>query len=161
MELEKVRLEALRKAEKLNLLLQEPGGAVVAFSGGVDSSFLLYKAKQAWGSERVLAVTATSELQPVEEIKEAVETAELLAVKHLVISTEILSRDEFVENTPERCYYCKRELFRCLLQLAEQHKLPAVLEGSNFDDLDDYRPGLAAAREYGIRSPLLEAGLTK
>lgn len=161
MALEEARSEAPRKAEKLNRLLQELSGAVVAFSGGVDSTFLLYKAKQAWGPERLLAVTAASELQPAEEIEEARKTAGLLAVNHLVISTEILSREDFARNSPQRCYYCKRELFGHLLELAGQHRLPAVLEGSNFDDLSDYRPGLTAAREHGIKSPLLEAGLTK
>ncbi len=152
---------ALQKEKKLSSLLAGWKGAIVAFSGGVDSTYLLHKAEQAWGPERVLAVTAVSPLLPEEEIEEAKKTAGFLGVKHLALPFEIMSREGFLLNTRRRCYYCKYELFNRLLELGQKHGLPVVLEGSNQDDLKEYRPGLIAAREWGIKSPLLEVGLTK
>ncbi len=158
---EQLKKEMFQKEKRLNLLLREFAGGVVAFSGGVDSTFLAFKAKQAWGPEKVLAVTAVSGLQAEGEIPGVREIADFLGIKHLLVPFEILSREEFVRNTPRRCYYCKCELFMRLRKIAAEYKLPAVMEGSNRDDAGEYRPGLIAARKYGIGSPLMEAGLIK
>jgi len=150
-----------QKEEKLELLLKVLDSVLLAFSGGVDSAYLLFKAVHVIGRDKVLAVTADSALYPPEEAEAARKLASALGVHHIVIKTGELSREEFCSNSPQRCYYCKSELFSELGKLAREHNLSYVLDGSNADDTGDYRPGSRAARECGVRSPLQEAGLTK
>lgn len=148
------------KLQNLRSLLAPLSGAVVAFSGGVDSTLLLAVASDVLGG-RVLAVTASSPTYPPEETGAAVETATKLGVPVKVIETSELSDPCFLSNPRDRCYHCKRELARRLLDTAAERGGDAVLEGSNMDDLGDERPGMRAIHEAGIRSPLLEAELTK
>jgi uncharacterized protein len=137
------------------------GKVLTAFSGGADSTFLLYTAKQVLGGENVLAVIAESPTYPVEEIEDAIRVADSLGVKCRIIRTEEFSDENFVANSRERCYYCKKELFAKMKVLAGENGIPIVIDGSNFDDLSDHRPGSRAREEFGVRSPLQEAGLTK
>ncbi len=133
---------------------------LIAYSGGVDSTFLLKVASSVLG-DRVVAVTATSETYPSGELAEASKNVKMLGVRHIIINTNELDDERFASNPPERCYYCKTELFSKLTALARQHKLNYMADGSNFDDLNDFRPGTKAASEFGVRSPLREAMLTK
>jgi uncharacterized protein len=137
------------------------GSALVAYSGGVDSAFLLKIALEALGSERVLAVTATSESLVVEELDEARALAQRLGAAHEVITTSELQSEDYASNPANRCYFCKGELFHELASIAKSRGYGVVLDGANYDDLSDHRPGHAAAVELGARSPLQEAGLTK
>ncbi|MFU8857199.1 MAG: ATP-dependent sacrificial sulfur transferase LarE, partial [Deferrisomatales bacterium] len=133
---------------------------VVGFSGGVDSTFLLAVAREVLG-DRVLGVTATSETYPERERREAEELARSLGARHRIIVSEELDVPGFADNPKNRCYFCKKELFGKLREVADAEGLPHVLDGTNTDDRGDYRPGRQAARELGVRSPLDEAGLTK
>ena len=148
------------KLAHLKELLREMDGAVVAFSSGVDSTFLLRVAHEVLG-ERVIAATIRSHTFPRRELDEAVAFCRAEGVRHEIIDSEELDIPGFAENPPDRCYHCKRELFSRLLAFAHANGLAAVLEGSNLDDDGDYRPGRRAIRELGIVSPLHEAGLTK
>ena len=152
--------QALAKLERLRERLRVIGGAVVAFSSGVDSTFLLRVAHEELG-DRVVAATARSHSFPKRELDEATAFCRAEGVRHVVIDSEELDIPGFAENPPDRCYHCKRELFGKLLAFARDNGLAAVLEGSNIDDDGDYRPGRRAIRELGILSPLHEAGLTK
>jgi uncharacterized protein len=155
-----VREEVRTKLETLSQRLAETGGLVVAYSGGVDSTLLLKVAHVALG-DRVLAVTARSETYPEHEVEEAIRLARELGIRLREIHTEELAREEFASNPPERCYFCKRELFGKLLEIAQAEGLAVVVDGANVDDVGDFRPGSRAAAELGVRSPLREAGLTK
>ncbi|GAW91020.1 ATP-dependent sacrificial sulfur transferase LarE [Calderihabitans maritimus] len=151
---------AEHKLEKLKNILSEMGGVVIAFSGGVDSTFLTKVAHEVLG-DKALAVTATSETYPQHELEEAKRLAGSLGVRHLIIRSEELEVPGFADNPPDRCYHCKKELFSKLKQVAEEQGLAYIIDGSNADDIHDYRPGMKAIRELGVRSPLREAGLTK
>jgi len=151
----------IKKLRHLKKLLKEMESVLIAYSGGVDSTFLLKIAKDVLEENKVLAVTATSLTYPACEIKDAKTIAKRLMVRHLVIKTDELFNQKFAENSIDRCYWCKRELFFKLIALAKEYKLNYILDGSNYDDTKDFRPGMKAARELGVRSPLEETGLTK
>ncbi len=148
------------KLEKLKDILKKMDSVLIAYSGGVDSTFLLKVAKDTLG-EKVIAVTALSPTYPKEEFEQAEKMAKEMGVKHIVIETHELENPNFVNNPPRRCYYCKKELFSKLKKLANQNGIRWVADGSNFDDTKDFRPGMEASKELDIRSPLKEAELTK
>jgi uncharacterized protein len=150
-----------KKLQRLKKILAEMESVLISYSGGVDSTFLLKIAKDALDDDKVLAVTAASLTYPACEIEDAKITAKGLKVRHLVIKTDELSNKKFAENPVDRCYWCKRELFSKLIALAKEYKLKYVLDGSNYDDTKDFRPGMKAARELGVRSPLEEAEFGK
>ncbi|MBN1662941.1 MAG: ATP-dependent sacrificial sulfur transferase LarE [Deltaproteobacteria bacterium] len=149
--------------EKLALLknaLQSLGSLAVAFSGGVDSTFLLKVAHDVL-SEGTLAVTARSSTYPEKEFADAVRFITDHRIPHVTIVSEELDIERFADNPPNRCYFCKRELFSKIVALARDKDIRYVADGSNCDDLGDYRPGMQALRELGIISPLKEAKMTK
>jgi uncharacterized protein len=148
------------KLAGLERILADLESAVVAFSGGVDSSLLLAVAVKVLGA-RALAVTATSETYPERELIEARALAGQLGARHCEVVSEELDIPEFKHNPRNRCYYCKKELFAKLREIAGQECIAHVLDGTNLDDRGDHRPGRQAAEELGVRSPLEEAGFTK
>jgi len=147
------------KLTELITILKSMQSAVLAYSGGVDSTFLL-KALQNSGI-RTLAVTAVSEITPLNDLHIANEMTAGLGIEHRIIGTDELSIEEFVRNTPERCFFCKDELYKKLSDIAISEGYMFVLDGSNGDDTQDYRPGMKAAAKYNVRSPLIEASLSK
>ncbi|GFP21814.1 pyridinium-3,5-biscarboxylic acid mononucleotide sulfurtransferase [Candidatus Hakubella thermalkaliphila] len=151
--------ELAQKYEKLKELLTQED-LVVAYSGGVDSTLLLKVAQEVLG-DRVVAVTALSPTYPEDELEFAREMVRVLGVKHILIISQELEDPGFVENSPLRCYYCKRELFGKLSQVAQELGIRRVAYGQNLDDLTDYRPGHRAAEEFQVCSPLREAGFNK
>ena len=150
----------MTKLDRLKTILAEMDGILVAFSGGVDSSLLLRVALEVKPG-KVKAVTALLSSLPPRELEQAKKIISLLQAPHIILPVAELEIPGFSENTPERCYYCKKELLTRILKVAEEQGLKAVVEGSNADDRNDFRPGMRAVAELGVRSPLQEAGLTK
>jgi len=148
------------KLDKLKGIINQSDGAVIAFSGGVDSTLLARVAHDELGS-KALAVTVQSETYPSFQTEEAKKIAKTIGIRHRTAESNELDVPEFSRNAPDRCYHCKIELFTLLKQIAVEEDLPSVFEGSNADDTSDYRPGLKAIKELGIISPLMMAGLTK
>lgn len=148
------------KMRALQAWLRDRGSVLVAYSGGVDSTFLVAVAFQVLG-DRVLAVTADSPSLPRAELAEAGDLAIRIGVAHTVIETSEMANPVFTANPPDRCYHCKSELFGTLRKVAEARGLAVVVDGSNLDDLGDFRPGTRAAQEQGIVRPLQECGFTK
>ncbi|MCK8816127.1 ATP-dependent sacrificial sulfur transferase LarE [Natroniella sulfidigena] len=149
-----------QKYQKLQNIITELGSVVIAFSGGVDSTFLSKVCKDVLGDNAV-AVTARSSTYPEREFKEAKELAEEIGIEQVVIISEETEVDGFANNPPDRCYYCKHELFSKVEEVAKERNIKYVLDGSNYDDLQDFRPGMKAAEELEVVSPLKEAELTK
>ena len=152
--------EREQKKAKLEYILRTAGKAAIAFSGGVDSAYLLYEAHRILGDD-ALAVTAVSAAVPDREIKEAIDFCKERGIRQIVCETEELKLEEYKKNSEKRCYYCKKEIFKKLSDIAAENGFSVIMDGSNKDDEGDYRPGMAALDEMGIRSPLREAGYTK
>lgn len=149
--------------DKLNVLindLKEMKKVAIAYSGGVDSNFLLKVAKDTLG-ENIVAITISAMMHSSREIKEAINYAKEYDANHIVYNIDNLDLQEFIENGPTRCYHCKKFIFGKIKEIASEHNIKYILDGTNLSDLDDYRPGLKALEELNIVSPLKNAGLTK
>lgn len=149
-----------QKFDKLKNILKELGSVAIAYSGGVDSTFLLKVSKEVLG-DNVIAVTAKSSTYPEREFNEARNFVEQFGAKHIVIISEELEIEGFSKNPINRCYFCKKELFSKVWEVAKEHGIKQVLDGSNFDDIGDFRPGMKAAKELSVLSPLKASELTK
>jgi uncharacterized protein len=148
------------KLDVLVKILKNMQSVLVAYSGGTDSTFLLKVAVNVLG-DKAIAVTASSETYTPRELQEAKHNAALIGTQHIIVRTNELDNPNFTSNPPDRCYYCKKELFTKLYALAKEYGLNDVIDGSNCDDEQDFRPGMRAVTEFRVRSPLKDAGFTK
>jgi pyridinium-3,5-biscarboxylic acid mononucleotide sulfurtransferase len=148
------------KFERLNSLLREQDGLLVAFSAGVDSTFLLKVAHMVLG-EQAIALTASSPTAPPGEVEAAKEFANSLGCRHIVLESHEMSNPLFAQNPVNRCFFCKDELYRICRGEADKLGIQTIVDGTNLDDLKDHRPGLQAANQWGVRHPLVEAEMTK
>ena len=148
------------KSEILVARLKEYKSAVIAFSGGVDSTFLARVAKDIYG-DNLLLITATSSTYPFYELDEAKSLAVMLGIKHKIIVSEEIDIPGYADNPPDRCYYCKSELFGKIKYIASKEGFEVIFDGSNADDLKDFRHGMKAKKEKGVLSPLADSGFTK
>jgi pyridinium-3,5-biscarboxylic acid mononucleotide sulfurtransferase len=149
--------------QKINILkgiIEELGSVVIAYSGGIDSTFL---AKISYDvlAEKALAVTGHSDVNSSQDLNDAKKYADLIGINHLILPTEEVNSSDFNKNDKNRCFYCKTELFSKCLQIAKEKGYSYVIEGSNFDDLNDYRPGMKASCDLNIKQPIVEAEITK
>ncbi|MCZ6789062.1 MAG: ATP-dependent sacrificial sulfur transferase LarE [Chloroflexi bacterium] len=149
-----------QKLQQLGDLLTDMRSVVVAYSGGVDSAFLAAMAHQSLG-DQCIAVTASSPSLPPGELEKASDLAKRLGLRHRVIETREVEEPDYAANGPRRCYFCKSHLYRHFQALAKEEGYVHVVDGATLDDNEDFRPGAAAAREWGVRSPLVEVGFTK
>ncbi len=152
--------ELRSKLEALKQEIKSMGKVLIAFSGGVDSTFLTKVAVDAL-SNNAFAVTAHSPSVPEKDFRDAVNLAKLIGANHKIIETKELSNENYKSNPNNRCYFCKEELYTKLTDLANELNIQSILDGTNYDDIQDYRPGMKAASEHNIRSPLKELGFTK
>ncbi len=152
--------ETSEKYQRLKSILQEMHSLVIGYSGGVDSTLLLKVACDLLGS-KALAVIGKSETYPSAEYREAVKLATSFGARFIEVQTEETDILKFKENPPDRCYFCKTELFGKLMEIAAQEEIPWIADGTITDDVGDFRPGMKAKKENNVRSPLLEAGLSK
>ena len=154
-------LDVIEKLEKLQNVIRTFNKVAVAFSGGADSSFLLHEAAEILGKENVLAITVSSPAFPKAETDAAVKFCKNAGIKQILLDVDMMCVKEFRENSTDRCYHCKKALFKKVEKTAKENDVQIVCDGSNSDDDGDYRPGLKAIAELGVRSPLKEAGLSK
>ncbi len=150
----------IKKLKSLKKQLKSTDGVAVAFSGGVDSTFLLSIAKDVLG-DKLIAVTLTSASYPKRELDTAIEFASFLKVKHFLVESSEMEDENFLKNSSMRCYYCKKTAFKKIFEIAEANNIKYVADGQNYDDIYDYRPGSRAAEEYGVKSPLKQCLLGK
>ncbi len=150
----------LSKLDKLKKFIKKYNSAIVAYSGGVDSSFLLYVCKKVLG-DKVLAVTATSPTYTKEELEFAKKFTKKYNIKHLIIKTCEFKEKNFLKNLPDRCFYCKKELFSKLEEIRKKFNYDVIFDATNYDDLKDFRPGEQAKKLYNVVSPLKEIKITK
>lgn len=153
-------MDHLKKLEQLKGLIKSYGGLAVAFSGGVDSTLLMEVAHEVLG-KKCLAVIATSSTYPKREYESALAWVQERCIRHMVIISEEIDIPGFRDNPPDRCYFCKKELFSRIQREVGRLGIHVIADGANFDDTGDFRPGIRAARELGVKSPLMECGLTK
>ena len=153
-------MEINQKLDNLRNRLLELGKVAIAYSGGVDSNFLLKVAKDTLG-DKVIAVTLHAMMHSEREIEEAINYAKEFEVEHIVVSIDNFKVEKFIENNSDRCYHCKREVFKTVKEVASNHNIKHILDGTNLDDLGDFRPGLKALEELNVISPLKECELTK
>lgn len=158
--MEGIKKSIFQKYRTLEKIISSYPSALLAYSGGVDSSFLLFVMARIL-KERFLAVTAVSPTFPPFDLERAKRITKFFNVKHIIVPSKELENEDFCKNSPERCYYCKRELFSICKDIAKKHRIEVICDGSNFDDLNDYRPGRKAGEELGVRSPLIESRLKK
>lgn len=158
--MESLKKDLIDKFKSLEKIINSYTSALLAYSGGVDSSFLLFVMKKVLG-KKFIAVTALSPTLPEGDLEKAKQMTSNLGVEHLIVPSGELNDENFCANPPERCYYCKKELFSICREIAFKRNIEIICDGTNRDDLHDYRPGRKAVEEYGVKSPLLEAELGK